>query len=57
MKKLFALTFVTLFVGLTAVSCSSKTETAATADSVAVDTTAADTAITDTASADSVAVK
>ena len=48
MKKLFALTFVTLFVGLTAVSCGSKAETAAT-DSVAVDTTAADTIAADTA--------
>lgn len=53
MKKLFALTFVTLFVGLTAVSCGSKTETAAT-DSVAVDTAAADTAAADTAVADTI---
>lgn len=48
MKKLFALTFVTLFVGLTAVSCGSKAETAV-ADSVAVDTAAADTVVADTA--------
>ena len=48
MKKLFALTFITLFVGLTAVSCGSKTETTA-ADSVAVDTATADTAVADTA--------
>jgi hypothetical protein len=51
MKKLFALTFVTLFVGLTAVSCGSKAETAAT-DSVAVDTAAVDTTAVDTIAAD-----
>jgi hypothetical protein len=56
MKKLFALTFVTLFVGLTAVSCGSKTETSA-ADSIAVDTAAADTAAADTASIDTAVVK
>lgn len=56
MKKLFALTFVTLFVGLTAVSCGSKTETAA-ADSTTVDTVAADTVVADTAAADTAAAK
>jgi len=56
MKKLFALTFVTLFVGLTAVSCGSKTESAV-ADSTTVDTIAADTVVADTAVADTTTVK
>ena len=48
MKKLFALTFVTLFLGLAAMSCSSKTESTA-ADSTTVDSTATDSIATDTA--------
>ena len=48
MKKLFALTFVTLFVGLAAVSCTSKTEKTATTDSTVVDSVAVDTAAADT---------
>ena len=51
MKNLFALTFVTLFIALSATSCGSKTETAV-ADSTTVDTVAADTVVADTAAVD-----
>ena len=51
MKNLFALTFVALFIALSATSCGSKTETAA-ADSTTVDTVAADTVVADTAAVD-----
>jgi hypothetical protein len=48
MKKLFTLTFITLFVGLAAVSCNSKTEKTTTTDSTVVDSVAVDTTVTDT---------
>jgi len=56
MKKLFALTLVTLFISLAATSCGSKTETT-TADSTTVDTIAADTVVADTIAADTAAAK
>ena len=49
MKKLFALTFVTLFIALAATSCVSKSETTATTDSTTVDSASADTTAADTA--------
>jgi len=49
MKKLFALTFVTLFIALAATSCVSKSETTATTDSTTVDSTATDSVAVDTA--------
>jgi hypothetical protein len=56
MKNLFALTFVTLFLGLATTSCGSKTESAA-ADSTTVDTVAADTVVADSVAVDTASAK